>query len=263
MFPMATPSELLDQLVSWANETAWVDWVALGGSLGRGAGDGLSDLDAGAGILVGPRRFDELRDATLAAVSEFATVADSIIQPLGTEDTVADHLIVQYQDGRQLSLVVSRAEQSRGLAPESLALVDKSGRLQALRPASEFDPDAGILREWSFVAWISLGDAAKHASRGSGWRAIQSLAEARDLAWQLFASGRDIAFPAFGAVSVQNAGLAGEAGMDATLPASLARNDLLDAVRALAAVLVALTAAHRVDGLRDVTLRRINDLGAR
>ena len=260
---MATPSELLDQLVTWAREIAWVDWVALGGSLGRGAGDGLSDLDAGVGILVGPGRFDELRDVTLAAVSEFADVADSIIQPLGTEDRVADHLIVQYRDGRQLSLVVSRAEQSRGLAPQSLALVDKSGRLQAQRPASEFDPDAGTLREWSFVAWISLGDAAKHASRGSGWRAVQSLTEARDLAWQLFVAGHGVTFPSFGAVSVQNAGLADEAGMDATLPASLARDDLLAAVRALASVLVNLTAQRAVDGLRDVAMRRIDELGAR
>ncbi|HEX4444176.1 MAG TPA: hypothetical protein VHZ81_11440 [Galbitalea sp.] len=258
---METPSELLDQLVAWANRTAWLDWVALGGSLGRGAGDRLSDIDAGAGVLVGPSRFDELRDETLAAVSEFATVADSIIQPLGTEDRVADHLIVQYRDGRQLSLVVSRAEQSRGLAPQSLALVDKSGRLLALRPTSEFDPDPRTLREWSFVAWISLGDAARHASRGAGWRAVQSLTEARDLGWQLFASDRGIPYPAFGAVSVQNAGLATEAGMDATLPTSLARDDLLEAVRALATVLVELTAGRGVDGLRDVAMRRIDELG--
>jgi len=260
---MASPSQLLEQLTSWAIETPWIDWLALGGSLGRAAGDELSDLDAAAGVLVGPSRFERLRDATLEAISSFASVADSIIQPLGTDDRVADHLIVQYADGRQLSLVVSRAEQSRGLAPQSLSLVDKSGRLAVIRPTSEFDPSAETLREWSFVAWISLGDAAKHASRGSGWRAVQSLTEARDLAWQLFATTRGIPFPAFGAVSAQNAGLAASAGLGATLPASLALHELFAATRALADVLAELTAPHSVDGVRDATLARIAELEPR
>ncbi len=44
------PWDLVDRLHRWAEAQPWIDWLELGGSLGRGAGDAWSDLDAGIGV---------------------------------------------------------------------------------------------------------------------------------------------------------------------------------------------------------------------
>jgi hypothetical protein len=44
------PWRLVRRLQSWAADTPWVEWLELSGSLGRGAGDELSDVDAGIGV---------------------------------------------------------------------------------------------------------------------------------------------------------------------------------------------------------------------
>src|ERR1700710_2811047 len=93
------PWRLVRQLRDWAEATPWCLWVELGGSLGRGAGDELSDVDAGIGVSVDAGR---ARAAAMAAVGEFAPVAGRMVQRLGT----LDHLMVQYRNGRQLSLVI-------------------------------------------------------------------------------------------------------------------------------------------------------------
>lgn len=62
--PSDGPSELVAQLADWAQDTAWVDWLELAGSLGRGAGDHWSDVDAGIGVNPDPEsRLDSVEEA--------------------------------------------------------------------------------------------------------------------------------------------------------------------------------------------------------
>src|SRR4051812_9059911 len=118
------PWRLVRQLGAWASDTPWVRWLELGGSLGRGAGDEMSDVDAGIGISVAPAA---ARDAALAAARGFAPVAASFVQQLGG----LDHLMVQYRDGRQLSLVLDPRPDRGGLPPGSKAMFDRTGELAA------------------------------------------------------------------------------------------------------------------------------------
>jgi hypothetical protein len=251
--------QLLYELTAWASSSEWVDWLEVGGSLGQGAGDEWSDIDAGIGVVNdGVPISDRIADV-LGATQSFAPVADSIVQDLNGRA----HLIVVFEDGRQLSLVVVPASVRTGLPPQSLALLDRTGRLATPLQTSGWDPLPETARDWSFEAWIGLGDAARHAVRGHSWRALRSLTEARDLVWQLWAAKHGVAFPVFGAVSVENAGLPGPAGIEATHPRALTASSLLDSVDALASIVADLTAPYDVDGVARVVRTRIEQLRER
>jgi hypothetical protein len=243
------PWQLVEQLRDWGEATAWCDWIELGGSLGRGQGDAWSDVDAGIGVAPDGTPFAERRDAALEAVRAFAPVADDVIQHLGSPAQPVDHLIVQYADGRQLSLVVMSAELRQGLPLEARAVLDRSGRLSRPLDASNHLPGPGELRKWAFLAWVGLGDAHKHALRGRPWRAIRSLAEAREVAWRLHAASLGVTYPAFGEVSVENAGLPAPAGLERTLPTAPEAAAIMACARQLAPLLDELTAPHCVDGI--------------
>lgn len=258
--PDTGPWRLVDALTGWAASTLWVDWLLLGGSLGRGAGDERSDVDAGLGVRTAPDApFSHRRDAVLASARALDETADTLVQPLGTADAPADHLVVQYRDGRQLSVVVSPAESRHDLPPETLVLLDRSGRLGRPAPADRYAAAPPTRREWAFLGWVAVGDAHRHACRGRVWRALRSLDEARASCWRLWAADHGVTFPAFGVVSVENAGIAPPPGLERTHPPSLTTTDLLAAVDAVATVLGPLTAPHDVEGIRDVTLARLRE----
>ncbi|MEU4387814.1 hypothetical protein [Promicromonospora sp. NPDC023805] len=235
------PAELVEILTLWARETPWVEWLELAGSLGRGAGDEYSDIDAGVGLLDG----GDL-EAIEHAVTEFAPTAAVLRQPFGPETT---HLVCIYQDGRQLSLVVMPSATRTGLAPEAVALVDKLDRLSTSLDRATWDPDADGRREWAFLACIAAGDALKHARRGTYWRALRSLTEARDLYLQLVAAQEQVVFPQFGAVSLENAGRPVPERLAATLVGSPDQDALVDAVEVLLSLLAPFVVEHGLEEL--------------
>lgn len=234
------PAELVERLTLWARETGWVEWLELAGSLGRGAGDEYSDIDAGLGLTDGGV------DDVEAALTGFAPVAAVLRQPFGPETT---HLVAVYQDGRQLSLVVMPCTARTGLAPEAIALVDKSGRLKPSLDRSTWDPDVARRREWAFLACIAAADALKHARRGSFWRALHSLTEARDLYLQLLAAREGVVFPQFGAVSLENAGHPVPDRLAATLVGTPDQPAVAAAVGALVPLLAPFAVEHGLEEL--------------
>jgi hypothetical protein len=230
-----------------------VSWLELSGSLGRGAGDESSDVDAGIGV-DDSAPLDRLRDKALLVVRGFAAVADALVQPYGERSS---HLVVQYADGRQLSLVVMPADDRPGLPPGAVALLDRTGQLATPWQPAVLHASAEQQREWAFLAWWGLGDVAKHARRGSVWRALTALNEVRDCALRLHAAALDVDYPGFAAVSLENAGVPVPQGLWATLPGSPDAASLLEAGNAMAAILGELTAGHGVDGVRQVMWGRL------
>lgn len=228
-------------MTRWARATPWVEWLELAGSLGRGAGDEHSDIDAGVGLLDG----GDL-DALEQAVTGFAATAAVLRQPFGPETT---HLVCIYQDGRQLSLVVMPSSTRTGLAPEAIALVDKLDRLSTSLDRATWDPDAERRREWAFLACIAAGDTLKHARRGTYWRALRSLTEARDLYLQLVAAQERVVFPQFGAVSLENAGRPVPDRLAVTLVGSPDQQAIVDAVEVLVSLLAPFVEEHRLEEL--------------
>ena len=250
------PWQLVAQLRVWAAATPWCLWVELAGSLGRGAGDARSDVDAGIGVDAG-KSFTEARDEAVAAASTFAAVADTLIQPFGT-DPPADHLAIQYTDGRQLSLVVTPAHLRPGLPPGALALFDRSGQLSNPWSPDSLTASPSQVREWAFLAWWALLDVTKHTKRQTMWRALTALDEARSLTWKLHAASLGVDYPVFGPVSVENAGLPAPPGLDRSLPAEPDPVLLYAAAQVLAAALRPLTAGSDVDAIGRLARQRLD-----
>ncbi|WP_133116426.1 hypothetical protein [Amycolatopsis antarctica] len=137
-----TPWELVEALTEWAHGQSWCEWLELGGSLGRGAGDELSDVDAGIGVTTG-EPYASARAAALTAAVGFAPVADTLVQHLGSTESPADHL------------VVLPAEARTGLPPEARALLDRAGRLATPWYPASASATGDQRREWAFLAWFA------------------------------------------------------------------------------------------------------------
>lgn len=242
------PWQIVAQLRDWAEATPWCQWLELAGSLGRGAGDQLSDVDAGIGV-DRDYPFTRAREEALAAATAFSPVADSLIQPFGTDPAPSDHVIIQYADGRALSLVLSLGHLRPGLPPGAQATFDRTGQLAKPWQPDSFTASPAQQHEWAFLAWLALSDVTKHIRRGSLWRALTSLDQARNLAWKLHAASLGVDYPSFGPISVANAGLPAPGGMEHSLPARPDRALLLAAATALSVLLDNLTCDLNVEGI--------------
>jgi hypothetical protein len=250
------PWELVRRLTAWAEDRSWVEWLELGGSLGRGAGDAWSDVDAAIGL--SPEAPDDAVTQVLGDLAGFRPPAG-----IRTEEWAGSgrHLSIVFVDGSELSLVVMDAESRDGLPPQSRRLLDRQGRLAVSLPAARWTPDDATRAAWAHEAWALLADAGRHAVRGERWRALASLSAARDRAFRLWADSRRLTYPSFGATTVENAEAPLPDGIDATHPAALDRAALDAAIDAMTAVLqpltpqasaaVALAVRHRLRRLRN------------
>ncbi len=204
---------LLESLICAAEAEPAFRWLELGGSLARGAGDELSDIDAGLGIA--DESWPEGLAAAEAAVRAASPVSDAFRQRFpGKDGPPAWHLCTLYDSGLQLSLVVMAASQRAGLPPQSVALYDLDGQLARPWTPDSAAADADTMREWACLGWVALGDLAKYLDRGSAWEARARLEEARAQAWQLWAVAVGAVYPAFGLTAVLDV-------PDVTLPPGL------------------------------------------
>lgn len=177
-------------------------WLELSCSLAVGAGDDLSDIDAGIGFseAVSP---DELNRQGESLVRAAAPVLDLLIHQLGGWPAETRRFAVEYINGIQLDLVLMPSHRRQGLPDRSLPLVDKDGRLETpWRPPVADQPSEREAREWMMLGWWALSDTAKHIARGSLFEAAERLNEARGHMLSLFASARRVPYPSFGLVSL-------------------------------------------------------------
>jgi hypothetical protein len=195
---------VLDALVAAVEGDERWRWLELGCSVASGRGDEWSDLDLG----LGARPDDEgalpvgAAEAAEALVRSPGPVTDLLVHDLPHRP--AHHRIAAELDtGVQVDLVVLPASDRPGLPPGSVALVDKDGALAGeWRPGAIGTPEAAVLREWSFLGWWALSDAAKYLARASVFEAADRVAEARRLALQLHAVAHGVDYPVFGLTSI-------------------------------------------------------------
>jgi hypothetical protein len=199
--PVSAQRDLLNFLLDAAQADPAIRWLELGGSLARGAGDELSDIDAGLGIA--DVRWPDAVEAVRETIRSAGPIADEFTQPFGRKDGQNGwHLVTLYASGLQLSLVVQPASWRAGLPPQAVALYDIDGQL-----ARPWTPDVAhatgeTAREWASLAWLALGDLVKYLDRGSVWEARSQLEVARSQTWKLWAAGLGAVYPEFGLTSV-------------------------------------------------------------
>jgi hypothetical protein len=241
---------LVDRCEAWPLATS----LLVGCSLGRGAADELSDIDAALGVdaprgEAGAGRVRTMETMVVAALPELGALVDVLRHPTGPASQHVRRIFAQFADGTQLDLaVVADAEieaRSRaGGAPDFVSLYQApSPRMPADDGTSGGEaPDAYAVsseqvREWAFLGWSALIDADKYLRRGSLWEAHSRLHEARHHIWALWAAAQGAMYPWHGLSQVLDHDPADlPPGVESTV-ASLNAADLRRAARASAGVL--------------------------
>lgn len=200
-------------------------------SVARGAGDELSDLDAGLWA------DDDSWNDAVAAVPGLIRGAGEAVDVLEQPGAERPYFFAQYADGTQLDLVVLRASLAKGRVPNAVVLLDRDGLLREPYEPPSLRARDDDLREWSFLGWLALSNLAKYLDRGSLWEARSQLEEARGHLLKLHAAREGVAYPAFGLTSIlDEPGAELPAGLEETVALHDA-DALRRAARALASLL--------------------------
>jgi predicted nucleotidyltransferase len=214
---VATQAAALARLLDAVEAERRVRAFSMEGSMARGRADELSDLDTR--IWVADDEFDSM----LADLPSLARIVGTTIDIL-FETPGSPFLFVQYVDGTQLELLALRTSEASGRNDGELVLLDRDG---LLRDHEEPTPPSG-LDLWLGWAWMRLFDLDKHLRRGSLWRALLKLEEARTMLLRHHAAATGVPEPELGLTSILD--------FDGTLPPRLeetvARLDAADLRRA-------------------------------
>jgi hypothetical protein len=252
---------LVDRCETWPLAAS----LLVGCSLGRGAADELSDIDAALGVKAprgdaGAGRVTTMEAMVMTALPELGALVDVLRHPTGPASQHARRIFAQFADGTQLDLaVVADAEivarRRAGAAPDFVSLyqapppVESDSRMPSDGGASGSEPPDAYtvtgdqVREWAFLGWIALIDADKYLRRGSLWEAHSRLQEARHRIWALWAAAQGAMYPWHGLSQVLDHDPADlPPGIEFTV-ASLEAADLRRAARASAGVLAAASEA--------------------
>jgi hypothetical protein len=215
-------ARLVDRCVAWPLVTS----LLVGCSLGRGAADALSDIDAALGVNAprgeaGAGRVRTVEAMVVAELPELGALVDVLRHRTSAS---GQRIFAQFADGTQLDLtVVAEAEiemrRRSGGAPDFIPLYQASATPDpeapdALTSASSGQPGdrrpgdskpggepsayavtGDQVREWAFLGWCALIDADKYLRRGSLWEAHDRLHEARHHIWALWAAARGALYP--------------------------------------------------------------------
>lgn len=173
-------------------------WLVVACSVGRGAGDRLSDLDMGMGVA--DDDFDAGLAAVRLAVDQAGDFVDSLHHQMPGLTFRHERIFAQYADRCQVDLVVIPADVDYGTVRDEVVLYDPDGRRTVRFTDREVTPEQA--REWAFAGWCALADLGKYLRRGSVWEAHGRLNEARHQLWRLRATACGVSNPQYGLTSL-------------------------------------------------------------
>lgn len=201
---LAPHREVMLGLMREAERDPGIRVLVVGCSLGRGAADELSDVDAM--YAVTDTAWPEAVRDSAAAVRRVGDVIDMhqrIIEPTDRGLPAYQHTFAQYASGVQLDLVVAVARERQAPRPDWVVLYDPDGRV--VGEAKSSAATEAQVREWMHVALVHLSACAKYLTRGSLWEANAQLDAARTELWRLWAVAERIADPQYGLTAVLDA----------------------------------------------------------
>ena len=251
---------LVERCEAWPLATSLV----VGCSLGRGAADELSDIDAALGVDAprgdaGAGRVTTMEAMVVAALPELGALVDVLRHPAARPASTSggsspSSPMAPSSTWRSSPMPRSR----RAAAPAARRLVSLYQAPASAEPDPRMPADGGAsgdeppdayavtgeqVREWAFLGWIALIDADKYLRRGSLWEAHSRLQEARHRIWALWAAAQGAMYPWHGLSQVLDHDPADlPPGIESTV-AGLDAADLRRAARASAGVLAAASEA--------------------
>jgi len=201
---LAPHREVMLGLVREAERDPGIRVLVVGCSIGRGAADELSDVDAMYAV-IDTAWNDALRDSAgvVRRVGDVIDMHQQIIDPANRELPPYQHTFAQYASGVQLDLVVALARERQAPRPDWIVLYDPDGRIVGEAKSSAATEEH--VRQWMHIALVHLSACAKYLTRGSLWEANAQLEAARAELWRLWAVAERIADPQYGLTAVLDA----------------------------------------------------------
>jgi len=201
---LAPHREVMLGLMREAERDPGIRVLVVGCSIGRGAADELSDVDAMYAV-VDTAWNDALRDSAgvVRRVGDVIDMHQQIIDPANRELPPYQHTFAQYASGVQLDLVVALARERQAPRPDWIVLYDPDGRI--VGEAKSTAATEEHVRQWMHIALVHLSACAKYLTRGSLWEANTQLDAARAELWRLWAVAERIADPQYGLTAVLDA----------------------------------------------------------
>ncbi|HKY50057.1 MAG TPA: aminoglycoside 6-adenylyltransferase [Candidatus Limnocylindria bacterium] len=210
---LASQREAMRGLLREAARDPRIRVLVVGCSIGRGAADELSDVDALYGVPEGD--FEDVVRDSAALVRRIGDVVDlyqEIIMPTEPGRQPYQHTFAQYANGVQFDLVVATTVERWTPRPDWVVLYDPDGRIDGEpKPTTASEQQ---IRKWMYAALVKLDGCAKYLTRGSLWEAKLQLDAARAEVWRLWAAAERIADPQYGLTAVLDA-------PDAPMPARI------------------------------------------
>lgn len=195
---LAGQQAILRGLLDWCEADERAKYFVVACSVGRGAGDRLSDLDTGMGV--DSPDFDAAVADVRRAVDAVAELVESYHHKIPGLAMPHERIFAQYANRCQVDLVVIPASEQYPGIKDEVVLYDPDG----LRTAT-FEPQEvthAQVRDWAFNGWVCLADVGKYLRRGSAWEALERLHQARAECWRLLAVAHDVANPQYGITSL-------------------------------------------------------------
>lgn len=192
---------VLRHLVAEAEADERIRLLLVGCSIGRGAADERSDIDAYIGIV--EREWPGFMSEIDGLVTRLGEVVDRLHQLVPSPEPGKGpyhHTFAQYASGVQLDLAVSRAPDARQPRPDWVVLYDADARVSG-EPKVEA-ATADQVRSWMFNGFVHLSACAKYIARGSLWEALDGLHRARAELWRLWAVAQRVPDPQYGHTAV-------------------------------------------------------------
>lgn len=198
-------------LLEFSEATPPVRTLIVGCSLGRGAGDRLSDIDGAIGIDAAPGEggaglVRSVEEDLVAALPGMGTVVDVLRHRYGPADRYIRRIFAQFGDGPQADLTVMADDEiQRGISarPDWVFLYGAARPPDGgPEPGEAYAMSGEQVREQAFLGWVALIDLDKYLRRGSLWEAHFRLNDARDRIWALWAAATGALYPWHGLTQV-------------------------------------------------------------
>ncbi|HEV8671156.1 MAG TPA: hypothetical protein VGS01_10525 [Candidatus Limnocylindria bacterium] len=201
---LAPHREVMLGLVREAERDPEIRLLVVGCSLGRGAADELSDVDAMYAVAA-TTWHQAIRDsaAVVRRVGDVVDMHQQVIDPADRSLPAYQHTFAQYASGVQLDLVVAVAHERHTPRPDWIVLYDPDERVVGEAKATEATEEQ--IRRWTHVTLVHLSACAKYLTRGSLWEAHDQLEAARAELWRLWAAAERIADAQYGLTAVLDA----------------------------------------------------------
>jgi len=192
---------VIGRLLEHARADERVRLFVVGCSIGRGAADRLSDVDALVGVR--ERSFDDMaRSSTelVRAGGEVLDIFQQIIPPTSPDGRQSQHTYAHYVDGVELDLALAIARQTQQPRADWVVLYDPDETVggEPLSKAASADD----VRAWGFNCLVRLHACTKYLTRGSLWEAHLMLERARADYWCVWATSEAVGDPLYGLTAV-------------------------------------------------------------